>query len=171
MLASSPARSLNHIRSRMGIPRFNLFGKCSNWLEIIKTLAPVATAVIALIALKNWQHQDKAKREAEFLDALIDATHTYIAEMPKPITILEMAKIGMESHKPTWESGEPADIAVKGAIAYIQKNGEREAKRLLEALEAVQPSVIKLRAFSEKIESGDSHTGANMIQASHWRGG
>jgi len=121
-----------------------------NWLEIIKTLAPVATAVIALIALKNWQHQDKAKREAEFLDALIDATHTYIAEMPKPITILEMAKIGMESHRPTWESGEPADIAVKGAIAYIQKNGEREAKRLLEALEAVQPSVIKLRSLVAK---------------------
>src|SRR5258706_13995243 len=52
-----------------------------NWLEIIKTLAPVTTTVIALIALKNWQHQDKAKREAEFIDVLIEATHTYIAEM------------------------------------------------------------------------------------------
>jgi hypothetical protein len=123
-----------------------------NWLEIIKTLAPVTTAVIALIALKNWQRQDKAKREAEFIDALIDATHTYIADMPKPITFLEMAKIGMVSHAPTWENGEQADIAVKGAIAYIQKNGEHEAKRLLEVLEAVRPSVIKLRSLAAKGE-------------------
>jgi hypothetical protein len=42
-----------------------------NWLEVIKTLAPVATAVIAFLALKNWQRQDKAKREVEFLDALM----------------------------------------------------------------------------------------------------
>jgi len=121
-----------------------------NWLEIIKAFAPVATAIIAFFALKNWRRQDKAKREAEFLDALIEAAHTYIAEIPKPITLLEMAKIGMASHAPTWESGESADKAVKGAIAYIQKNGERDAKRLLEVLEAVQPTAIKLRSLATK---------------------
>ena len=121
-----------------------------DWLEIIKALAPLATAFIAIIALRNWKRQDKAKREAEFLDALIDASHSYIVEMLKPITFLQMAKIGMESHAPTWESGEQADIAVKGAIAYIQKNGERDAKRLLEVLEAVRPSVIKLRSLLAK---------------------
>lgn len=121
-----------------------------SWLEVIKALAPVATAVIAFFALKNWQRQDKAKREAEFLDALIEATHTYIAEMPKPITLLEMARIGMKSHAPTWESGDDADKAVKGAIAYIQKNGEQAAKRLLDVLEAVQPTTIKLRSLSAK---------------------
>jgi len=61
-----------------------------------------------------------------------------------------MAKIGMTSHAPTWENGDEADIAVKGAIAYIQKNGEAHAKRLLEALEAIQPSVIKLRSLAAK---------------------
>jgi hypothetical protein len=121
-----------------------------NWLEVIKALASVATVIIAFIALRNWQRQDKAKREAEFLDALIEATHTYIAEIGKPVTCLEMAKIGIESHAPTWETGERADIAVKGAIAYIQKNGEREAKLLLEVLEAVRPSVIKLRSLAAK---------------------
>lgn len=121
-----------------------------NWLEVIKALAPVATAVIAFLALKNWQRQDKAKREAEFLDALIEAAHTYIAEIPRPLTILEMAKIGMASHAPTSEDGDEADIAVKGAIAYIQKNEEVQAKRLLEALEAIQPSVIKLRSLAAK---------------------
>lgn len=121
-----------------------------NWLDVIKALAPVATAIIAFVALRNWQRQDKAKREAEFLDALIEATHTYIAEMPKPITLLEMAKIGMVSHAPTWESGDDGDKAVKGAIAYIQKNGEHDAKRLLDTLESVQPSTIKLRSLAAK---------------------
>jgi len=121
-----------------------------DWLEVIKALAPVATAVIAFLALRNWQRQDKAKREAEFLDALIEAAHTYIAEIPSPITVLEMAKIGMSSHARTWEAGEPEDIAVKGAIAFIQKNGERESKRLFELLAGIQPSVIKLRSLAAK---------------------
>lgn len=121
-----------------------------NWLEIIKALAPVVTAVIAFLALRNWQRQDKAKREAEFLDTLVEAAHSYIAEMPGPITLIEVAKIGMDSHTPTWELGEPVDKAVKGAIAYIQKNGERDAKHLLEALNAAQPSATKLRSLAAK---------------------
>jgi hypothetical protein len=71
-------------------------------------------------------------------------------EIPKPVTLLEMAKIGMASHVPTWEKGDVADKAVKGAIAYIQKNGERDARRLREALEGVQPSAIKLRSLAAK---------------------
>jgi hypothetical protein len=62
------------------------------WLKLIKALAPVATAFIALLALQNWRRQDKAKREAEFLDALIEAAHTYIAEMRRLITLLELDK-------------------------------------------------------------------------------
>lgn len=119
-----------------------------DWLEVVKALAPVVTAVIAFVALKNWQRQDKAKREAEFLDALIEAAHTYIAEMAKPITALEMTKIGMESYAPPGETGEQA--AVKGAIAYIDKNGEREAKRLMDVLQAIEPSTIRLRSLVAK---------------------
>jgi hypothetical protein len=120
------------------------------WPETISALAAVVTAAIAFYALQTWKHQDKAKREAEFLDALIEASHNYIAEIHKPVTLLEMAKIGMASHAPTWENGKPEDIAVKGAIAYIQKNGEHDGKRLLEVLEAVQPSVVKLRSLAAK---------------------
>lgn len=120
------------------------------WPETISALAAMATAIIALCALQTWRHQDKAKGKAEFLDALIEATHAYIAEMPQPVTLLEMAKIGMACHAPTWENGEQADIAIKGAIAYIRKNGEHDGKCLLEALGDVQPSVIKLRSLAAK---------------------
>lgn len=121
-----------------------------SWLELIKALAPVGTAIVAFVALRNWQRQDKAKREAEFLDSLIEAAHTYIAEIPKLITLLEMAKIGTESYAPTWESGDAEDKTVKGAIAYIQRRGEQDAKRLLDVLEAVQPTTIKLRSLAAK---------------------
>jgi hypothetical protein len=55
-----------------------------NWSKITTTLALVATAVIAFMALRNWQRQDKAKREAEFLDALVEAAHAYISDLPAP---------------------------------------------------------------------------------------
>jgi hypothetical protein len=41
MLASTPAQTLNPIRSRRGTPRFSLFGKCSN-VEIGPVLKPPA---------------------------------------------------------------------------------------------------------------------------------
>jgi hypothetical protein len=120
------------------------------WPETISALAAVGTAAIAFGALQTWKHQDKAKREAEFLDALIEAAHTYIAEIPRPIMLLELSKIGIASHAPTWENGEDADKAVKGAIAYIKENGEHDVNRLLEAQEDVQPSSIKLRSLTAK---------------------
>lgn len=118
-----------------------------HWLEVLKALAPVATAVIAFLALKNWRRQDKAKREAEFLDTLIDTAHAYIAETPKLVWLLKVAKIGMESHIPTWEGG---DQTVKGAILYIEKNGKQESERLLGELEIIQPIVIRLRSLAAK---------------------
>lgn len=41
-------------------------------------------------------------------------------------------------------------MAVAGAIAYIQKNGEHDGKRLIALLEAVRPSVITLRSLAAK---------------------
>lgn len=120
------------------------------WPETISALASVVTAVIAIIALQTWKRQDKAKGKTAFLDMLVEAAHTFIAEMHKPIALLEIAKIGMASHVPTWEGDEQEVAALKGAIAYIEKNGEDDGKRLLEALEAVQPSVIKLRSLVAK---------------------
>ena len=121
-----------------------------DWLEVIKALAPVATAVIALLALRNWQRQDKAKREAEFLDALIEAAHAYMAGMSKPITVFQFVKVGMESHAPTWEGGGQEATAVKGAIAFIEKLGEHAGKQLADALHEALPSTVRLRSLTAK---------------------
>ncbi|WP_428826768.1 hypothetical protein ACLIKD_00765 [Azonexus sp. IMCC34842] len=120
------------------------------WPETISALAAVITATIAFYALQTWRHQDKAKGKAEFLDALIEAAHTYIAEMPKPMTLLVIAKVGMQSHIPPRGNREQADTAIEGAISYIQKNGEHDGKHLHELLVALQPSVIKLKSLAAK---------------------
>jgi hypothetical protein len=117
------------------------------WLAIMEAVALVATAVIAFLALKTWKRQDKAKRQAEFLDQLTDAAHTYIAEMSKPVTLVQFVAIAMKAHAPTWEGG---DQSVKGAIAYIEKRGVDDSKRLLEALAVVQPTTIRLRSLVAK---------------------
>ncbi|CAG9186115.1 hypothetical protein [Cupriavidus pampae] len=116
------------------------------WLELIKAVAPVATAIIAFLALRNWRRQDKAKREAEFLDSLIEATHDYVAEIPTPITLLEIARIGMASHA----SGESSDAAVFGAVTFIRQQGGDHAQRMLAALAATKSSMIKLRSLATK---------------------
>ena len=117
------------------------------WLEVVKALAPVGTAVIAFTALKNWQRQDKAKREAEFLDALIEATHAYLAEMPSPTTLLEMVKIGFLSRM---ANGDVKEQMVQGAIAYITEHGVTESNRLGDALDVVRPSVVRLDSLATK---------------------
>jgi hypothetical protein len=78
---------------------------------------------------------------------LTDAVHTFIAEMSEAVTLAQFIKISMESHAPTWEGG---DQSKKGVIAYIEKRGEEDSKRLLNALEAVQPSTIQLRSLVAK---------------------
>ncbi len=122
----------------------------------IGAIAPVVTAIIALgtaataaVALKNWRRQDKAKREAEFLDALVDAVHAYVAAIAEPIILLEFAKIGMESHA-SFGKGEQVDNAVDGAISFIRKDGEHQARRLFEALKSVRPSVVHVKALAAK---------------------
>ncbi|MGB4065316.1 MAG: hypothetical protein WBK19_15940 [Azonexus sp.] len=120
------------------------------WPETISAIAAVLTAAIAFYALHTWRRQDKAKGKAEFLDALVEAAHTYIAAMVEPITFVVIAKIGMKSQMPTWENREQEDIPVKGAIAYIQKDGEHHGKLLHEVLDNLQPSVVKLKSLAAK---------------------
>jgi hypothetical protein len=117
------------------------------WFEVIRSLAPVVTAVVAFLALKNWKRQDKAKREAEFLDQLTEAVHSYISQLSTPITLAEFIRVAMDAHAPTWEGG---DQSVKGAVSYIQKRGEQDAKRLIEALNSARPAASRVQALVAK---------------------
>ena len=118
--------------------------------EVLQTVAALATAVLAFLALKIWQRQDKAKREAEFLDALIDAVHAYIVEMGRPIALVDTVRIGMRCQTSSWDEDDEAGAIAKGAVSYIKKDGERDSKRLVEALNEVRPASIRLRSLGTR---------------------
>jgi hypothetical protein len=118
------------------------------WLEIIKALAPVMTAIIAFLALRNWKRQDKAKRQADFLDQLTEAAHDFIGTMPMPVTLVQLIKIGMASHIPMVRKN--SDPMVAGAIEYIERRGNEDAKRLFEALETARPAHTRIGALASK---------------------
>ena len=121
-----------------------------DWLDVLKTITALATTVIAFLALRNWQRQDRTKREAEFLDALIDAVHTYIVEIGRPIALVESTRIGMRSQTSSWDDDDELGAVAKGAVPYITKAGEQVSKRLFEALNEVRPASIRLRSLGTK---------------------
>lgn len=118
-----------------------------SWLELTKVLAAAVTAVVAWLALRNWQRQDKAKREAEFLDSLIETTLAYVAEMPEPLTRLRLTMIGFRSREPLGDVDEK-DIA--GAIAYIDERGQEDYAGMISSLSSIRPFVDKLEMLVAK---------------------
>lgn len=121
-----------------------------DWLEVIRSLAALATVIIAFAALKNWQRQDRAKREVEFLDALIEAVHAYIVDMGRPIALVGTTRIGMRSQTSSWDDEDQSAAVAKGAVPFIKKDGEAAAKRLIDALNEVRPTSTKLRSLGTK---------------------
>lgn len=119
-------------------------------LEGVKALAPVFTLWVAYRALRNWQRQDKAKREAEFLDQLLDAVHRYLSEMKTPITVVEFTKIGIKGYveAASWHS--PLDADINGTIKWMQNYGAPESKRILDTLESAKEPLTKLMSLTVK---------------------
>lgn len=65
------------------------------WLELMKAAGPFATAGVAWVALRNWQRQDKAKREAEYLDLLVESAQNYLAALAAPIAQMSSLQAGL----------------------------------------------------------------------------
>ena len=118
------------------------------WLELLRSLGPYAAACVGWLALKNWKRQDKAKREADFLDALIESTHAFIIAMSRPVALHQAVRTGMICHGPS--PFDPEKLTIEGAIQYIQKASEATSRRLDEALSQVQPLVVQLRSLASK---------------------
>jgi hypothetical protein len=126
-----------------------LFENLANWRwpEIFTAASTVALAVFAYRALAAWKGQESAKRETDFLSELVDAVHSFIAEMSKPMMVAKFIKIGMDSHVSVGE-GEGREVV--GAIAYIRSHGEEDSKRLVSLLEAIQPTTIRIQSLIAK---------------------
>jgi hypothetical protein len=118
-----------------------------NWSGVAGALSSVVTAAVAILALRSWKRQERAKRETEFLDCLIEETHNYVAKMSRPIALVSIVEIGMASYIPV---GEVESGEIKGAIAYIQTQGKADSQSIFDELDVVRASLTCLRSLATK---------------------
>lgn len=119
-----------------------------NWAEIVKIIISAWVAIVATVALSTWRRQSKAQRQSELLDELTNSVHEFIDLMSAPIQMLRHIEIEIESHKAT--IGLRTDVPYPEVIAYIEKYGKEDSKRLLEYLNASAPALTKIRSLSTK---------------------
>jgi hypothetical protein len=119
-----------------------------NWIEIIKIIISLGMVIIAWLALQTWKKKSKAQRQCDFMDEITNSAHEFIASMTDPTEIVKYIKIGIQSHAGAFD----LDQSIKNAeaVAYIQKHGQEDSKKLLEYLNVCKPSLIKLRSLAAK---------------------
>jgi len=119
-----------------------------NLAEIVKIGVSIWVASVATLALKTWKRQSKAQMQINFMDEITNSVHDFITAMSAPIASVKYIKIGFESY-----ASMPNlihDIENPGAVAYIQKRGEEDSKKLLEYLNLCGPSLTKISSLSAK---------------------
>ena len=119
-----------------------------DWAEIVKGGVSIWVAIVATLALKTWKRQSKAQKQTDFMDEITNSVHEFIMGMAGPTEILKYIKIGIESHAKLPDL--IADIENPEAVAYIQKYGKEDSKRLIEKLNLCNPSLTKIRSLSAK---------------------
>jgi len=119
-----------------------------NWAEIVKVFVGIWVAAVATLALTTWKHQLKAQNQTDFLDEITNSVHEFIASMSALTEMVKYIKIGIESY-----AGAPnlnREIENPEAVAYIQKQGKEDSKRLLEYLKPCGHSLTKIHSLSAK---------------------
>lgn len=130
---------------------FSFVGKLC-LVEIITILANMATTVIAYYALQTWKNQDRAKIKYDFLDNLVETTHTFIQRMSDPIERFKFIKLAVLCHKPLRANDEKNNNNMDAPciIAYMKKSGESDGKHLSLLLASIQPESARLHALVTK---------------------
>jgi hypothetical protein len=119
-----------------------------NWAEIAKIGVSIWVAIVATLALKTWKRQSKAQKQIDFLDEITNSVHEFLTAMSAPIETVKYIKIGFESYASTPNLDHK--IENPGAVAYIQKRGEEDSKKLTEYLKLCVTSLNKIRSLSAK---------------------
>ena len=119
-----------------------------DWSAIIQALVSIWVATVATLALRTWKRQSKAQRQTDFLDALTDSIHDFIALMAAPTEMVSFAKIAIQSHAQT--SQVDKRLRTPGAIAYIERSGKDDSKQLGELLDKSRPALSKIRSLVAK---------------------
>lgn len=118
------------------------------WPEIVQVLVSIWMAIVATLALTTWKRQSKAKRQCDFMDEITNSFHEFISSITDPIEMVRYIKIGIESHAHVVNAN--PQIKNSAAVAYIQRNGQEDSKKLFEYLTRCEPSLIKIRSLAAK---------------------
>ena len=82
------------------------------------------------------------------MDDLTNSVHEFIVSLAGAIEMVKYIKIGIESH-----AGMPdldTEIENPEAVAYIQRQGKEDSKRLYEYLKSCSPALARIRSLSAK---------------------
>lgn len=119
-----------------------------NWAEIVKGIVSIWVATVATLALKTWKRQSRAQKQIDFMDDITESVHEFIDSLLAPIEMVKYIKIGIES-----QAGMPnldTEIENPGVVAYIQRRGKEDSKRLYEYLKSCSPPLARIRSLSAK---------------------
>ena len=119
-----------------------------NWAEIVKCIVSIWVAVVATLALKTWKRQSKAQKQIDFMDDLTNSVHEFIFSLAGPIEMVKHIKIAIESYAGTPDLD--TEIDNPEAVAYIQRHGKEDSKRLYEYLKSCSPALTRIRSLSAK---------------------
>lgn len=119
-----------------------------NWAEIVKGVVSIWVATVATLALNTWKRQSRAQKQSDFMDEITKSFHEVISLMAAPIEMVKYVKIGIESYAGFY----PLDQSLENpeAVAYIQKRGEADAKRLYEYLKPCAEPLSRTRSLVAK---------------------
>jgi len=119
-----------------------------NWAEVIKGIVSIWVAMIATLALETWKRQSKAQKQTDFMDEITKSVHEFIDLMAAPTEMVKYVKIGIESYAGLPELDQ--SLGNPEAVAYIQKQGQEDAKRLYEYLKPCTQPLSKIRSLVAK---------------------
>jgi hypothetical protein len=119
-----------------------------NWAEIVKGVVSIWVATVATLALKTWKRQSKAQKQTDFMDQITESVHEFISLMAAPIEMVRYVKIGIESYAGFYQLDQ--SLENPEAVAYIQKRGEADAKRLDEYLKPCMEPLSRIRSLVTK---------------------
>lgn len=88
--------------------------------------------MVALIALHNWQKQDKAKIQSQLLDDVLRASQYYSRQIGSCILYAENALLTTRCMQTGKNPSTKFPITKQMFIAYITKYGAVEGKRMME---------------------------------------
>lgn len=115
--------------------------------EAIGAISGFATVIIAVMALRTWKLESRAKAEIAYWDQLTNSVHEFADAISHAIMLVRFIRFGFEAHT-TDKSSEQNRL--NGALAYAAKYGSENAKELSESLEKCAPLVANIRTLKAK---------------------